>query len=222
MSNWIYLSYVLNSETPVYANGQSLKIEKVKEIRKGDSCNTSFWRFPNHIGTHVDFPRHFDSEGKSMDIYSADFWVFDNVYLLDLSGNEIPDIINENNIKLDEIPEKTELLIIKTGFGLLRGEEEYWGNSPVYSPGLATQFRKRCPLLRAVGIDSISISSMKDRELGREAHREFLCSSRPILIIEDMDLSKISRKSIIKTVIAAPIRVSDADGAPCTVLGELE
>lgn len=222
MSNWIYLSYPLSSNTPAYANGQALEIEKVKEIEKGDSCNTSFWKFPNHIGTHVDFPSHFDSEGKNIDFYAAEFWIFKNVHIIDISGYENPDKIGKNNIRVDEIPDKTELLMLKTGYGAVRGKEAYWKYSPSFLPELASILRSRCPLLRAIGIDTISISSMQDRELGREAHREFLCSPSPILIIEDMDLSKISRETCVKAVIAAPLRVSGADGAPCTILGELE
>jgi len=222
MSSWIYLSYALSPETPAYANGKTMEIERLKEIQKGDSCNTSFWKLPDHIGTHIDFPRHFNRQGNSMDSYGAKFWIFNNVFLIDLAGHELPAIIDNSSIGINDISRETELLMIKTGYGKVRSEEAYWRDSPIFMPELADEMRKRCPQLRTVGIDTISISSMRSRELGRETHREFLCSDKPILIIEDMDLCKIGKETSFKKVIVVPLRVSGADGSPCTILGELK
>lgn len=221
MSSWVYLSYSLSSETPSYGNRQTFASDGIKEIEKGDSCNTSFWSFPNHLGTHVDFPKHFDLNGKGLDFYEADFWIFKNVYLLDISESTALDIIDNSSIEFDRIPEKTELLIVKTGYGKIRRSESYWRKGPSFSPGLAQMLRSRCPELRAMGIDTISISSIKNRELGREAHKAFLCNIRPILLIEDMNLCEIDEETCLKTVIAAPLRVSNTDGSPCTILGEI-
>ena len=39
----------------------------------GDSCNTMHLSFPNHSGTHIDFPCHFDKDGKNLNDYPASF-----------------------------------------------------------------------------------------------------------------------------------------------------
>lgn len=75
VSKWIYLSYPLNCETPAYGGGESLKIRHEKSIEERDSCNTSYWSFSNHLGTHIDFPRHFVREGKTSDDYDPQFWI---------------------------------------------------------------------------------------------------------------------------------------------------
>ena len=59
---------------------------KLKEMIKGDSCNTINLAFPNHSGTHIDFPYHFNSDGKTLNDYPATYWQFDLVELIDLSG----------------------------------------------------------------------------------------------------------------------------------------
>ncbi|MCD4652235.1 MAG: hypothetical protein K8S56_10695 [Candidatus Cloacimonetes bacterium] len=68
-----------------------------------------------------------------------------------------------------------------------------------------------------IGMDFISVSSLRHREIGRSAHKSFL--KLDILLIEDMSLSVLNSSCEIKEVIALPLRFSNADGAPCTVIG---
>jgi kynurenine formamidase len=76
LNKWVYLSYPLNCETPAYGGGDSLKIQHEKSIEKGDSCNTQHWSLSNHMGTHIDFPRHFVQAGKTSEDYGPEFWIF--------------------------------------------------------------------------------------------------------------------------------------------------
>ena len=84
-------------------------------------------------------------------------------------------------------------------------------------PELAKYFKYNFTNLGAVGIDFISVSSLRHREIGRSAHKSFL--KRDILLIEDMSLSVLNSSCKLKEVIALPLRFSNADGAPCTVIG---
>ena len=77
----------------------------------------------------------------------------------------------------------------------------------------------RFPSLRAIGLDTISISSFSHRDVGRAAHREFLNSG--IRIIEDMKLKNIIEPSKLMRVIALPFRYLGSDGAPTTIIGEV-
>jgi kynurenine formamidase len=75
----IFLSYFLNANTPVYGGAKgSVLFEELRSISKGDTSNNLYLKFPNHIGTHIDFPRHFSDTGKSLNDYSADFWIFNH------------------------------------------------------------------------------------------------------------------------------------------------
>ena len=80
------LSYNISENTPLYGNGKGISITPDKEISKGDSCNTMNVAFPNHTGTHIDLPCHFDPNGISLSDYSPDFWEFNQVELVDLSN----------------------------------------------------------------------------------------------------------------------------------------
>jgi len=141
--------------------------------------------------------------------------VFRSPFLLcrDAIENEI---ICLSERELNRIPPQTDFLIIKTGFGKFRTEEKYWKSNPGFSPKLAGILSTRYPLLRVVGMDIISITSFQNREIGREAHRNFLGGAHPILLIEDMDLSLLT--NIPTSVMCLPLMISGLDGCPVTII----
>jgi kynurenine formamidase len=221
-SNWIYLSYLLQSDAPAYGGVQAFYDEPDKEMAKGDSCNTRFWRMSNHMGTHIDFPRHFSADGDTLEAYPADFWFFSKVAVVTLKDVKPGQILTVEDLELSAISIDTELLLIKTGFCNLRDVEIYWQNNPGLHPDLAAKLRQDFQNLKVIGFDFISVSSFAHRQIGRESHRAFLESHYPILLMEDMDLKKIDQKTTIKQVIIAPIRVKGADASPSTIFAEVE
>ena len=62
--SWIYLSYLLSDKISAYGDGKRIKVETTKSVRKEYTCNGSFLNLPTHFGTHIDFPYHFDADGK--------------------------------------------------------------------------------------------------------------------------------------------------------------
>lgn len=221
ISKWIYLSYPLTRKTPAYGGEDSLKIQHEKSIRKGDSCNTLYLSLSNHLGTHIDFPRHFVRAGKTSDDYDPEFWIFHSPFILDISPVEPMLIIEPEAVDMDAVPDNIDMLLIKTGFCHLREKDIYWENNPGFAPRLAAFLRKFFPYIRVFGFDSISLSSFAHRETGREAHKAFLDHSRPILLLEDMDLSMIENGTKLKQIIVSPLRIEGADGAPCTVFADI-
>jgi arylformamidase len=194
-----------------------IKMNLDRSIANGDTANTKFVSFHNHSGTHVDFPNHFFQDGKVCQDYNADFWIFEKPYLLvkDVKPN---DLIKINETELLLIPEETDLLLLKTCFSDFREDELYWKNNPGISPEVADQLRMRCPAIRVIGMDFISLTSFQNREIGRAAHREFL-GKQPILLIEDMNLKKLVNSPV--KVMCFPVLLKDSDGAPITVVAEL-
>lgn len=217
----IYLSYFLGADTPFYGGNKSFQVEGLRSISSGDTCNTSRWAFPNHAGTHVDLPRHFVIDGLSLEEFSPDFWIFQHIAIAELVDIAPDSVVGQDMLKHFDLPPDTELLLIKTGFGRLRETPSYWMNSPIFLPELAEYLRERFPNLRAIGFDSISLSSWSNRTTGRCAHHAFLGGKYPILLIEDMDLSLIDNSSIVSKVTVAPLLVRSADAAPCTIIAEV-
>ncbi len=212
----IWLSHTFNENTPAYGGNGSFVIKPEKALSQGDSCNTVNLSFSNHLGSHVDAPQHFISDGKTVDNYLAEEWVFSSPLLLDIKAAP-GQIIKAKDIEIKSKNGQTDLLLIRTQFEQHRESEIYWKNNPGISPELADYLINVFPSLRAIGLDSISLSSFQHRQAGRLAHKAFL--SKGLRIFEDLALAKISGSKSLTQVIALPLRFIDADGAPCSVVG---
>lgn len=208
----IFMSHVINSRTPLYGGRNNIRLESVRSIEKGDGCNEMFWAFPNHIGTHIDAPSHFMKDGRTISQLSPEDLIFNKVMLVDMQ-----DIRAGHIISSEDMPDigDGEILLIRTGFEKYREERVYWENSPALYPDLAGWVTRRSPLIRAVGMDFLSVSSLSNREMGRAAHKAFL--GKGLLLIEDMKLSGVDKAPDRVTVV--PLMVEGADASPCTVFG---
>ncbi len=214
----IYLSHFLNSKTPCYGgNSSQLKIESVNSISAGQSSNSFHISMSNHVGTHIDFPRHFDNTGRTLSDYAPEELSFSSPQIIDLPCPP------EHMISIEDLEGKvssvTDFLILRTTFEGRRHEETYWKNNPGILPEVGLWMRKSFSSLRAIGFDFISLSCYQKRELGREAHRAFLGpleNHEPILILEDMRLAHIYGP--LKQIIIAPLLIESADGVPVTVI----
>ena len=209
------LSHVIGEDSPLYGGEQSISLKRAKSIQKGDSCNTMRWSFPNHTGTHVDVPFHFAEDGASVTEVKPENWIFNKVLLTEISGVKPGYIVEEED--LGDIKD-CELFLIKTNFEKYRTDKVYWKNSPGLHPDIAPWLKEKCPSIRAIGVDFISISNLNKRNLGRDAHRSFLENN--ILIVEDMKLSEALKAP--GKVIIAPLLAEEADGSPCTVFAMKE
>ncbi len=208
----------MDHTTPIYGGGQGISISSDRSILKGDTANTKLITLYNHSGTHIDFPNHFFEQGKTADNYSADFWIFENPYLVYRKAEE-NEIFFLSDDEMKKIPSEIDFLIIKTGFGEFRGEDKYWKYNPGFAPRFANMLRDKFPNLKVIGMDFISLTSFQNRELGREAHRMFLGGDRPILLIEDMDLSKITNSP--KSILCLPLLINGLDGSPVTIIASI-
>lgn len=205
----VYLSYFIEESTPVYGgHKETISIEESSSILKGNTSNSLKITMPNHAGTHIDFPFHFNNSGKKSSEYPAEFWVFNKVGYLNCSIEDVPEMIKT-------LSNEIELLILKTGFGEQRDKDIYWASQPVMPAKFAGLFRGAFPKLRVFGFDLISLTSKLDRAEGKKAHIEFLIT-HDILILEDMNINQLHKSP--EKVIILPWQIYSADGVPCTVI----
>jgi arylformamidase len=210
MSKIEFLSHSISEKSPTYGNKNAAQIEALSSISEGDTANSSKWTFQtNHIGTHIDFPKHFCKEGKSLSDYPADFWIFNRIGYLksDLESFE-KDIQN--------LPLDLEIILWESGFGKFREEEIYWSQQPVIPSHFADLLKNRFSNLRAFGFDMISLTSQLNKVEGKKVHQKFLCDHQ-IIVIEDMKLNLTN--PILNQLIISPWQIEKTDGAPCTIFG---
>ena len=224
--SWIYLSHVLDEQTPLYGKNGQVSIKRARSIENGDSSNNSELSMPAHAGTHIDAPYHFDQAGVSLELFPPEFWQTDAVWLMEwpCDASEILDLDRTGEL-LESVPVNCELLLIRTGFENKRASQvdTYTKQGPGLGADVARWLRQQ-RRLKYLGMDFISTSSFSHRETGREAHREFLCDSQAdspaILLVEDMALGQLQKTPA--SVWIVPLRFSRADGAPVTVLAKID
>ena len=220
--SYLFLSHLLTKDTPSYGNRDKVIIRTNSSIKSGETANSSCWIFSNnHIGTHMDVPKHFSSEGKNVCDYAADYFVFNKIELVDIPYEEAH-LITSEDIAKHQISSEIEFLCIRTGFEKYRQENKYWNDNPGIHPDLPDYLRKQFPNLRCIGFDFISITSWKYRSEGRTSHKALLCpeeNKKEILAIEDMSLEHLEQAPI--ELIIAPLLVEDGNGGAVSIIAKI-
>jgi len=222
-SKRLYLSYILDKNTPTYGNRNKFICEKKSDMSKGDVANDTSISTTVHIGTHIDMPYHFFDNGQTIKNFDINYFSSREVLYIDMIPKDI--IVKDDLIAfLNDVENKSnyEFLIIKTGICHRRDKDEFWKTNYGFDPSIASYIREHFPKVRIIGFDSVSVSSFANRMLGRESHRAFLDPSQPLLILEDMDLRDLHKSSQILNMDIVPLRIAKCDGLPCTVLAEVK
>lgn len=218
----VYLSHILDKNTPTYGNRNTFNIVKKSDMSQGDVANDSFISTTVHIGTHIDMPYHFFIDGQTVESYDASFWIFKKVLFIDMKPSDlmIKDELIDLLTEINDIG--YELLVVKTGICDYRDSEDFWNKNYGFHADIYDFLVEKFPFIRVIGFDSISVSSFQNRMMGRESHKKFLNPKRPILLLEDMDLRALNKDTKLKEVIVSPLRIANSDGLPCTVFGKLD
>ena len=219
----IPISYPLTTKTPLYPNTPLPNINTLRSIEKGDSANTSAITFSTHSGTHIDAPFHFCIGGKTITGCLTHDTTFFPTYCIEVRKKKSEEIIvSDLENKIADV-QKAEGLLIHTGWDVIRSKDpkRYCHDHPWISPDVPLFLREKCPHLRLFGIDQISISSVLHRDAGHDCHRKFLCGERPILILEDLNLSDAGVIGRLQLHVY-PYMIDDVDGIPVIALVETE
>jgi arylformamidase len=185
------LSYPLSRDSPLYPGTPKLSIYPLKSLERGDSSNSSMISLPGHAGTHIDLPKHFCKGGRSVqDILEYGTKLFP-VYCLDIPKNP-GELLCSDDFKNCTLDKNARGILIRTGFFRYRTSDQqiYTQKNPGVHPDVADLIRTACPNLFLFGIDAISISNPGMKAMGHASHRSFLCHEKPILLLEDSDLSE--------------------------------
>jgi kynurenine formamidase len=98
--------------------------------------------------------------------------------------------------------------------------EKYSSDHPYIHPELPEFLKSACPDLIVFGTDTISISNPQHRDKGKASHRAFLCSEKPVLLAEDLDLSDPALTAFSLAVTLYPWIVDELDGVPVLAFAE--
>ena len=216
----ILISYPLEKNSPLYPGSPEVSFNPVRSIANSDSANTTIFSFGNHSGTHIDAPLHFCDNGSSVvDMLNSEN-IFSPAICINITKEPDSYICKADLEPFTEQIHDVEVLLIKTGFFRYRQDQSdvYTTSHPWIHPDVPDYLREICPLLKVVGIDTISISNPSHREEGRAAHRAFLCGEFPLLLLEDANLSDTRLIGKRFELCIYPWIIDDVDATPVVAL----
>ncbi len=190
-----------------YPGDPELAIEPVFRIDSGDSCNVSQLRIGTHLGTHIDPPLHYLTDGRGVDEFPLGLMVGAGL-ILDFRLKPAIDARDLAEFDLGG----ADRVLLKTDYSqklqLKTFCKDFVGLSLDAAAYLIDQG------VKLVGIDSYSI---EDYESEGEVHRLLL--SAGVFILEGLNLSNVPAGPC--RIYCFPLRIVRGDGSPARVLVEV-
>lgn len=215
----VRLSHPLDTDTPLYPGTPAPEFSSFKSIERGDSANSTNVSINVHSGTHIDLPLHFCVNGASLsDFFEGEYELYP-AYCIEIEKDGYLPLEPNDFAETEEEIRDARAILVKTGSGDCRGRNErFERDHPWVHPSLPGYLKETFPGLKLFGLDTISISSPNHREEGREAHRNFLCGERPVILLEDADFSGVSGDDGAFRLIIYPYFNEKIDASPVTVI----
>ncbi len=202
----------ISVDIPVWPGDPPARLERMKSIINGDSCNVTAITMGAHTGTHIDAPYHFLEHGGNMDAIPLD--ILNGRCRVIETGAE--PIIEKKHIDGAGIKEG-ERILFKTGNSELWKKINAVFREDFIALGLsaAEYLVERGAVL--VGIDYLSIEAFNAEE-GNPVHKILLRNN--IVILEGLDLSAVPAGDY--DLLCLPLKISNAEGSPArAVLREI-
>ncbi|MCT4634469.1 MAG: cyclase family protein [Firmicutes bacterium] len=201
-SKMINISMAIREDMKTYKNRPEKKPLIKGSVREDPSyLSESTIKMNLHTGSHIDFPRHISSDGKTSSDYLMSWTYFHDAIVLEVD-DEIQKI-NKDVLSSFDVPEE-KVVIFKSSFSKS-------DSSPIDFPYLTEDGAKYLldKKVKLVGIDSLGIE--RNQAMHQTHH---LLLSNDILIMEGLELSKVSTGEF--TLFISPVPILDVEAVPIT------
>jgi len=195
------ISVSISSELPIYPGDTQIEMNPLVSIDKGDSVNILELKLGSHTGTHVDVPRHFIQDGKSLDeVRLEQFCGRAKVYYLPVQ--EKIDRVNITDLDI----RTGDIILFKTRNSDLWEIQDFQKDFVYLTVEAAVVLvRKK---VKAVGIDYLSIEKFNSKS--HLTHTTLL--KNEIIILEGINLKNIAPGEYFLCFF--PLKLKGADGSP--------
>lgn len=119
MGKRVYLSYLLDEDSVVWPGEPTVRIEQDTSIRQ-NGYNSFKTTLPNHHGTHMDGPYHFNPDAPRLMELPMEYFCFDRVATADVPKGPGEGIVPEDLKPWEEAIRAADLLLLKTGLCKIR------------------------------------------------------------------------------------------------------
>ncbi|MFH1829701.1 MAG: cyclase family protein [Pseudomonadota bacterium] len=198
----IDLTMDVSEETFPFPGCPGAEICYISTVDEGGS-NVKKISLNSHFGTHVDAPYHMLADGKKLDEYDANTFV---------GQASIVDVVGKKQITEEHVPSdiSVPILIFKTRHSNNYKSQQYFSNNPVLTKDAAEAIARTG--VKIVGLDSFTVDNKP-----YTVHK--ILFKKNILILENLvGLDKLGEHA---KFIVAPLKLTNADGAPARVFAEV-
>lgn len=199
----IDISMTIHPGMPVYKNlPEKRPVHTMEKMMPRDSVNESALLMNLHTGTHFDSPKHMQKDGWPTEFLSLEK-LLTPCRVLDLT--HVVGGIGKDDLLPYDI-KHSEFILLKTH----NSYETEFNPDFIYLMKDAAVYLADTEI-RGVGIDALGIERSQP---GHETHLSLM--EKDVLILEGLMLKDIEEGSYF--MIALPIKIRDAEGAPARVI----
>jgi len=204
----IDLSHPLESGMPTYPGDRPAP--QIITRQESDYCISEI-HIGTHYGTHLDAPRHFLSDGKTLDEFELARFTGSALCLWREYATMVA--LTMTNDELEVIARlKPRWLLIHTGFDRLWSQPQYFQSHPFLSIELARQLVEL--KIGGVGVDFPSVDAADAAAQNYPVHH--LLMEQEILIAENLTNLQSLPQDLF-TLWALPLKIQ-AEGAPARIV----
>ncbi len=198
----------IKQSMPVWPGDPQVDNRLFASIDNGDEANVTSINMSAHTGTHIDAPRHFIELGGAIENLDLNT-LLGEVEVIEIDASVIQ--IEASTLEAFNQHQWKQRVFFKTRNSSLRllEKKSFFQEFTALSPDAAGYLINQG--VKLVGIDYLSIAPFEN---GIDTHVELL--KNEVIVIEGLNLTDIPAG--IYDLIALPILLENADGAPARVL----
>jgi len=202
------LTAEISSELVAFPGDPRYCTEIVSSLEDGQKFKLCHMHLGNHTGTHVDFPAHTITGGKTSSDFPLEYLTGTGIII------KVP--VEEKSITQAFVSSQpimaNDIVFFKTANSQKSKQDPFTEEYVYIEPDAAEELLKKG--VKIVGIDYISVDKYEDEDLN--AHNTLL--SKEILIVEGLELKTTPEGRY--EIFIVPLNIPDMDGLPARVFAK--
>jgi arylformamidase len=205
------ISIPISPTLVVWPGDPNMTIRKLSEIKKGDDANVSEISMSVHTGTHIDSPKHFIDNGKTIEQIPLEKLVGN---VLVMAFEDETKVINkqalENHPKFESLLGVKKVLFKTSNSSHLLLKQENFSEEFVGIDKSGAKFLANLNL-DLIGVDYLSVASFRETD---EPHQILL--QNEIVLLEGINLHEVPPGDY--KLYCLPLLILGSDGAPARTI----
>jgi arylformamidase len=202
------ISLTISPDLPTWPGDPPLELERFESMDKGAHNNVTRISSSVHLGTHVDAPRHFINDGRTIDQLPLDV-LTGPCYVVQLP--EGVEAITAEVLAATEITPEMKRILFGTS------NSHFWarGESTFQTEFVAIT-EDGAEWLAARGVELVGVDYLSVAPYGDSVPTHLVLLKAGIVVIEGLNLSNIMRG--FYDLYCLPLKIAGCDGAPARAI----